>query len=337
MIVRMPALPPAPSLLLTASPFLVKTHVDVNLIEVMKAGAYFYKHDYGRAKRGRKWLVLSNDGLSLKWRSVGATEVVQPGDGSAASSRGGTSSRGSCGGGSSARGLMKSASFSRFSSGARQALPSPHQTPPFLAGIAQPPAPVAPGQAASDPAGAHSCLRLLPAVPLSDVSHIIYGPYTDTFSKKTAHDRVDHRWVCFSLVLRESRTLDLAMEEESGLLTWLLGLQQLIVYFSPDKTNVSERWTLPKLQLQKLRLKVSGESDRAAACQHGWAFQPLVWPAALAPSRGSQPAWWRAAAWWLPQPQPPLCTPEGGHRGLGAPPQLMSAAMVLGRGAGSWC
>lgn len=100
------------------------------------------------------------------------------------------------------------------------------------------------------------------SVPLSDVSHIIYGPYTDTFSKKTAHDRVDHRWVCFSLVLRESRTLDLAMEEDSGLLTWLLGLQQLIVYFSPDKTNVSERWTLPKLQLQKLRLKVSGESDR---------------------------------------------------------------------------
>ena len=63
----------------------------------MKAGAYFYKHDYGRAKRGRKWLVLSSDGLSLKWKAVGNTEVVQPGDGSSASSRGGTSSRGSFG------------------------------------------------------------------------------------------------------------------------------------------------------------------------------------------------------------------------------------------------
>tara|TARA_B100000767_G_scaffold198456_1_gene185386 strand:+ start:62 stop:523 length:462 start_codon:yes stop_codon:yes gene_type:complete len=137
---------------------------------------------------------------------------------------------------------------------------------------------VAPGLAASDPAKSS-----LLAVPLSDVSHIIYGPYTDTFSKKSAHDRVDHRWVCFSLVLRESRTLDLAMEEESGLLSWLLGLQQLIVYFSPDKTNVSERWTLPKLQLQKLRLKVSGESDRAAARQqHGWAPRPRAW----APSSG---------------------------------------------------
>lgn len=52
------------------------------------------------------------------------------------------------------------------------------------------------------------------------------------------------------------------MEEEGSLLTWLLGLQQLIVYFSPDVTVSSERWTLPKLQLQKLRLKVSGESDR---------------------------------------------------------------------------
>ena len=91
--------------------------VDVGLIDVMKSGAYFFKHDFGRTKRGRKWLVLSNDGLSLKWRSVGATEVVQPGDGGAVSSRGSSSSRGS----GSARGLMKSASFSRFSSGARLA------------------------------------------------------------------------------------------------------------------------------------------------------------------------------------------------------------------------
>ena len=121
-------LPPARQRPPDRQPLCRTQHVDVNLIEVMKAGAYFYKHDYGRAKRGRKWLVLSNDGLSLKWRSVGNTEVVQPGDGSAASSRGGTSSRGSFGGGSSARGLMKSASFSRFSSGARQTPPSPDQT-----------------------------------------------------------------------------------------------------------------------------------------------------------------------------------------------------------------
>ena len=105
----------------------------------MKAGAYFYKHDYGRAKRGRKWLVLSSDGLSLKWKAVGNTEVVQPGDGSSASSRGGTSSRGSFGSGGGARGLMKSASFSRFSSGARQA--PPPQTRPHAVGHAQPPAP----------------------------------------------------------------------------------------------------------------------------------------------------------------------------------------------------
>ena len=44
-------------------------------------------------------------------------------------------------------------------------------------------------------------------VALSDVSHIIYGPYTDTFARKTAHDRTDSRWCCFSLVLRESRTV----------------------------------------------------------------------------------------------------------------------------------
>jgi len=187
----------------------------------MKAGAYFYKHDYGRAKRGRKWLVLSSDGLSLKWKAVGNTEVVQPGDGSSASSRGGTSSRGSFGSGGGARGLMKSASFSRFSSGARQAPPPPDQTARSRA------------CAATRPVLRLARLRLalrraqsrvrVPAVPLSDVSHIIFGPYTDTFSKKTARDRVDARWVCFSLVLRESRTLDLAIEEESGLLSWLLG------------------------------------------------------------------------------------------------------------------
>jgi len=96
---------------------------------------------------------------------------------------------------------------------------------------------------------------------LSEVSHIIYGPYTDTFAKKTAHDRVDPRWKCFSLVLRESRTVDFAAETESVLLPWLLGLQQLIVYFSPGLSTVNERWTLPKLNLQKLRLKVSGECD----------------------------------------------------------------------------
>ena len=44
------------------------------------------------------------------------------------------------------------------------------------------------------------CLSLLSrvavpcAVSLSDVSHIIFGPYTDTFAKKTVHDRVDPRW-----------------------------------------------------------------------------------------------------------------------------------------------
>jgi len=99
-------------------------------------------------------------------------------------------------------------------------------------------------------------------VTLSDVSHIIYGPYTDTFAKKTSHDRVDPRWACFSLVLRESRTVDFAAEDEASLVPWLLGLQQLIVYFSQNPLQANERWTLPKLHLQKLRLKVSGESDR---------------------------------------------------------------------------
>ena len=184
---------------------------DAGIVEQLKKGAYFYKHDFGRAKRGRRWVVLSNDGMLLRWRSVGTHEVVAPGDGNS-TARSSSPARSS--GGVSAR-LKKSASFSRYTNCA-----------------------------------------------LSDVSHIIYGPYTDTFAKKTSHDRVDPRWACFSLVLRESRTVDFAAEDETSLLPWLLGLQQLIVYFSPSPVGVAERWTLPKLHLQKLRLKVSGESDR---------------------------------------------------------------------------
>ena len=204
-------------------------NVDPSLLELMKSGAYFYKHDFGRSKRSRKWLVLSTDGLSLRWRGVGQQEVVAVGDGS------GTSR-----GGSSARGLLRSSSFSRFTT-----------------------------------------------ISMADVSHMIYGPYTDTFAKKTAHERVDPRWACFSLVMRENRTVrpfahlpclasrrlgtphlashrqvDLAAENEGTMLNWLLGLQQLIAYFSPTYINPIDQWTASKLQLQKLRLKVAGEGDR---------------------------------------------------------------------------
>jgi hypothetical protein len=177
-------------------------NVDPNLQELMKKGGYFYKHDYGRAKRSRKHLKLSTDGLKITWKAVGQNEVVPDGSGT---------DRGA----SPSRSILRSASFSRSTS-----------------------------------------------ITLADVSHIIFGPYTDTFAKKTSHDRVDPRWACFSLVLRESRTVDFAAEDETSLLPWLLGLQQLIVYFSPSPVGVAERWTLPKLHLQKLRLKVSGESDR---------------------------------------------------------------------------
>ena len=168
---------------------------DSMLLDVMKQGGYFFKHDFGRNKRSRKELKLSNDGLKLSWKSVGANE-----------NKGGSPSGGA---------FIRSSSFSRSSS-----------------------------------------------ISLSDVSHIIFGPYTDTFAKKTVHDRVDPRWACFSLVLRESRTIDFAAEDEASLLPWLLGLQQLIVFFSPGASDPADRWTLPKLHLQKLRLKVSGESDR---------------------------------------------------------------------------
>merc|ERR1719230_528444 len=181
----------------------VREEIDPNLMTMMKQGGYFFKHDFGRSKRGRKHLRLSTDGLKITWKAVEANEVVKDGSGT---DRGSSPSVGK---------ILRSASFSRTTS-----------------------------------------------ITLSDVSHIIYGPYTDTFAKKTSHDRVDPRWACFSLVLREARTVDFAAEDEPSMLPWLLGLQQLIAYFAPTATHANERWTLPKLHLQKLRLKVSGESDR---------------------------------------------------------------------------
>lgn len=91
---------PPPRSLPTATQ--AENEVDPAVLEMMKAGGYFYKHDFGRAKRSRKQLKLSSDGLKLTWKSVGANE----GDGT---DRGGSPS---------VRGVMRSASFSRTTSSA---------------------------------------------------------------------------------------------------------------------------------------------------------------------------------------------------------------------------
>ena len=172
--------------------FHAQATVEESLLEMMKGGAYFYKHDFGRSKRGRKHVKISADGTKISWKGVGERENV--------------------GGGGS---ILRSASFSRVTTTA-----------------------------------------------LSDVLHIVYGPYTDTFIKKTVHDRVDPRHLCFSLVLRESRTIDFAAEDEPSLLPWLLGLQQLVASFAATPPNAAEVWTLPKLRLQKMRLRIGTECDR---------------------------------------------------------------------------
>jgi flagellar P-ring protein precursor FlgI len=50
--------------------------VNPDVLEMMKSGSYFFKHDFGRNKRSRKHMKLSGDGLSLKWKAVGANETV---------------------------------------------------------------------------------------------------------------------------------------------------------------------------------------------------------------------------------------------------------------------
>ena len=70
--------------------FHAQATVEESLLEMMKGGAYFYKHDFGRSKRGRKHVKISADGTKISWKGVGERENV--------------------GGGGS---ILRSASFSR--------------------------------------------------------------------------------------------------------------------------------------------------------------------------------------------------------------------------------
>jgi hypothetical protein len=58
-----------------------KENVDEMLMKMMQAGAFFWKHDFGRNKRSRKAVTLSKDGLSLKWQAVGANQQAIAGVG----------------------------------------------------------------------------------------------------------------------------------------------------------------------------------------------------------------------------------------------------------------
>ena len=207
---------------------------------------------------------------------------------------------------------MRSSSFSKYTTSERQRPAASLPACPLCAGCE----PACPLCAGCD----HIPFSLPPAgcaVALSDVSHIIYGPYTDTFIKKTAHDRADPRWACFSLVMKEAartvrprpRLIRVARRRTSfvvpvcntgrfrgrgrghtapmaarntaahrllcleypsgGVLRMLVSPRARAAWTWPGPLSSAprpcqslERWTLSKLHLQKLRLKVSGESDR---------------------------------------------------------------------------
>jgi hypothetical protein len=55
--------------------------------------------------------------------------------------------------------------------------------------------------------------------------------------------------------------LDFAFEDEGSALPWLCGLQQLISFFAPVRPPAHLTWTMPKLRIQKLRLKLTGEVE----------------------------------------------------------------------------
>lgn len=57
------------------------------------------------------------------------------------------------------------------------------------------------------------------SIQLSDVAQIIYGPYTQNFRNKSSKQRVDEKYKCFTLELRQGdRTLDFAFGDESTVL-----------------------------------------------------------------------------------------------------------------------
>jgi len=170
--------------------------VDAKYMQMMQIGCIVHKHDYSRNKRVRRRLMLSSDGLSIRWMDE-------------AKGGGGT----------------------------------PRLTPLSL---------ISPRNSTN---GASS-------VQLSDVVQLIYGPYTENLRRKPASERVDPVWCCFSMEMRSGeRTLDFAFEDEGSALPWLCGLQQLISFFAPVRPPAHLTWTMPKLRIQKLRLKLTGEVE----------------------------------------------------------------------------
>lgn len=55
--------------------------------------------------------------------------------------------------------------------------------------------------------------------------------------------------------------IDMAFEDEGDVLPWLSGLQQLMCFFAPTRPPEHLIWTLSKLRIQKLRLKVVAEAE----------------------------------------------------------------------------
>jgi len=193
----------------------------------LKAGCYVYKHDFNRTKRVRKLLMLSEeDGkqgkwMALKWSNAGASD--------------------SPGGSSTPRG----------STTPRSGEPSSPATP-------QSPRRSSFSDLLMSPRGSDGSTK----VSVFEIAQVCFGPYTENFSRRSVEKRIDASHRCFSLLMRSvNRSLDFAFEDDADTLPWLLGLQQLVCYFSPTPIEASMIWTLPKLHVQTLRLKLQAEAE----------------------------------------------------------------------------
>jgi len=173
--------------------------IDPKVQHLLTSGCAVVKHNLNGSKRVRKWLTLSNDCLTLKWRTIGESEGA----------------------------------------GAAQTAPLTPRSPSLFT----------PRESAS-------------SILLSDVQMILYGPFSANFARKSTKARVDKDYNCFSLALRTlERTIDFAFEDEATALPWLAGIQQLVTFFAEVPPEPRLCWTLSKLRVQRLRLKVAAEIE----------------------------------------------------------------------------
>uniref|UniRef100_A0A7S0Q263 PH domain-containing protein n=1 Tax=Coccolithus braarudii TaxID=221442 RepID=A0A7S0Q263_9EUKA len=214
-----------------------------SLLGVLKQGGAFYKHDFGRSHRSRKWMALSTDSQSLRWRSSGDSPPQTDLDVAVPMLLGSPLDR------------MLQRNFDEAQLQGNS--PTPRTKHNYM-------------EAAQLQGGSSSprMMRLrrpasfsrISTLALKDIVDIEYGMGSETFLQKSTTDRVDEVHMCFSLRTVSGRTFDFAATDEDLLMVWLLGLQHALHLQS---------FTAATLRLKRLRFKIASTAERTGLSTHG--------------------------------------------------------------------